>query len=126
MRHFEARHDTKMLSLGRDFRPDTTLIQQRNYLRTFLLKKRQRHARQKLVGVEALYLGGSYCVIKIETAPTRAHRNNIRRYNRLLETHLTDVERNYVKQRLAEERAILQGLQSCARGYRDVPRINLE
>jgi hypothetical protein len=65
--------------------------------------------------------------MEVKTAPTRAHRNNIQRYNRLLETHLTDVERNYVKQRLAEERAILQGLQSCTkRGYPDVPRMNLE
>jgi hypothetical protein len=29
----------------------------------------------------------------------------------LLETHLTDVERDYIEGRLSEERAILQGLQ---------------
>jgi hypothetical protein len=39
-------------------------------------------------------------------------RNNIRRYRRLLETELTDLERQYVERRLAEERAALQRLTS--------------
>ena len=44
-------------------------------------------------------------------ARVHAHRSNIRRYRTLLETHLTDVERDYIEGRLSEERAILQGLQ---------------
>lgn len=39
-----------------------------------------------------------------------AHRNNIRRYNRLLRTHLTDVERSYVQSRLSEEKSALQSV----------------
>lgn len=38
----------------------------------------------------------------------QAHRNNIRRYHRLLKTHLTDVERRYIEYRLSEEQAALQ------------------
>lgn len=40
----------------------------------------------------------------------RAHRNNIRRYRRLLETELTDLERRFIEQRLAEERSRFEGL----------------
>jgi hypothetical protein len=36
------------------------------------------------------------------------HRNNIRRYRRLLETHLTNAERDYIELRLSEERAVLR------------------
>jgi hypothetical protein len=36
-----------------------------------------------------------------------AHRNNTRRYRRLLETH-TDAERDYIELRLSEERAVLR------------------
>jgi hypothetical protein len=35
----------------------------------------------------------------------RAHRNNIHRYQRLLATHLSDLERAYIERRLTEERA---------------------
>src|SRR6516164_4860453 len=45
------------------------------------------------------------------TARVHAHHSNIRRYRKLLETHLTDVERDYIEGRLSEERAILQALQ---------------
>jgi len=45
-------------------------------------------------------------------ARVHAHRSNIRRYRTLLETHLTDVERDYIEGRLSEERAILQALQT--------------
>ncbi len=38
----------------------------------------------------------------------QAHRNNIWRYQRLLRTRLTDVERQYIKVRLSEEEAALQ------------------
>jgi hypothetical protein len=40
----------------------------------------------------------------------RARRNNIRRYRRLLETQLTDLERGFIERRLAEERAALDRL----------------
>ena len=40
----------------------------------------------------------------------RAHRNNISRYERLLATQLTELERNYVERRLAEERTALMAL----------------
>ena len=51
-------------------------------------------------------------MMEAEAALSRAHRDNIRRYNKLLETHLTDVERDFVESRLSEERAVLQALQS--------------
>jgi len=40
----------------------------------------------------------------------RAHRNNIHRYQRLLATHLSDVERAYIERRLAEERAGIEAV----------------
>lgn len=40
----------------------------------------------------------------------RAHRNNIRRYRRLLETSLTDLERGYIERRLLDERASVEAL----------------
>jgi len=43
-----------------------------------------------------------------KTACLDAHRNNIRRYCALLETHLTDVEREYIERRLSEELAVLR------------------
>jgi len=38
------------------------------------------------------------------------HQNNINRYRRLLRTKLTDLERDYVERRLAEERQSLEVL----------------
>jgi len=43
-----------------------------------------------------------------KTARLDAHRNNIRRYRGLLETHLKDVEREYIERRLSEELAVLR------------------
>jgi len=40
----------------------------------------------------------------------RAHQNNIRRYRRLLATHLTDLERAYIESRLNEEQASMETL----------------
>ena len=57
-------------------------------------------------------------MMEVEAALTRAHRSNIRRYNKLLETHLTDIERDFIESRLSEERAVLQALQSGAMGER--------
>jgi hypothetical protein len=42
--------------------------------------------------------------VDAKAALMHAHRNNIRRYRRLLETHLTDNER-LLRMRLSEERA---------------------
>ncbi len=39
-----------------------------------------------------------------------AYRNNINRYQKLLRTHLTDVERNYIKERLSAYRAAIEAL----------------
>jgi hypothetical protein len=35
-------------------------------------------------------------------------RENIRRYERILHTHLTDLERDFIKKRIAEERRVLE------------------
>ena len=40
----------------------------------------------------------------------QAHRNNIGRYQRLLKTRLTSVERHYIEGRLSEERSALQAV----------------
>ncbi|WKA26091.1 hypothetical protein [Bradyrhizobium roseum] len=40
----------------------------------------------------------------------RAHRNNIHRYQRLLKTRLSDLERAYVARRLKEERVLVESL----------------
>jgi hypothetical protein len=43
-------------------------------------------------------------------ARLRAHQTNIRRYRRLLATHLTDLERAYIERRLNEEQSSMQAL----------------
>jgi hypothetical protein len=44
-----------------------------------------------------------------------AHRTNIERYRRLLKTHLTVIEREFVERRLGEEeRALMEIAQSAA------------
>ena len=40
----------------------------------------------------------------------RSHQNNVRRYSRLLATHLTDIERGYIERRLSEERRCVEAL----------------
>jgi hypothetical protein len=44
----------------------------------------------------------------VEYALCQAHRNNIKQYERLLDTHLTDIERDFIDIRLSEERAALR------------------
>jgi hypothetical protein len=46
-------------------------------------------------------------MIDEKLARLRAHRNNINRYRRLLQTQLTMLERNFIEQRLSEEDAAL-------------------
>jgi hypothetical protein len=40
----------------------------------------------------------------------RTHRNNIMRYRRLLETKLTECERQFIERRLSEERSAIEKL----------------
>jgi len=42
-----------------------------------------------------------------------AHRSNIERYEKLLQTHLTDYERAYIQRRLNEERHSLAQLSAA-------------
>jgi hypothetical protein len=46
------------------------------------------------------------------TAKILSHRRNIQRYARLLATELTELERQYLHRRIAEEQAELDRLQS--------------
>jgi hypothetical protein len=46
------------------------------------------------------------------TAKILSHRRNLHRYARLLATELTDLERQYLHRRTAEEQAELERLQS--------------
>jgi len=39
-----------------------------------------------------------------------AYRNNIHRYHRLLQTRLTDVERQYIQARLSDHQSAIQAL----------------
>ncbi|UWU77906.1 hypothetical protein N2603_05430 [Bradyrhizobium huanghuaihaiense] len=45
-----------------------------------------------------------------DLARVRAHRNNIHRYRRLLRTKLSELERQFIERRLAQEQATLQCL----------------
>jgi hypothetical protein len=49
-------------------------------------------------------------MIDEQLARFRTHRNNIARYRRLLQTHLTDYEREFIERRMAEERSIFESL----------------
>lgn len=46
----------------------------------------------------------------LDTILITAHRGNIRRYQRLLRTHLTELERSFVLRRLGEEKSALTNL----------------
>jgi hypothetical protein len=47
-----------------------------------------------------------------DLACIRAHRNNIHRYRGLLKTRLSDLERQFVERRLAEEKTSLKAVAS--------------
>ena len=51
-------------------------------------------------------------MIEENIASLRMHRNNISRYRRLLKTTLTDLERDFIERRLAEERSAFESLAS--------------
>ena len=46
----------------------------------------------------------------VGTALINAYRNNIHRYNRLLQTHLTDIERQYIQARLLDHQSAIRAL----------------
>jgi hypothetical protein len=54
-------------------------------------------------------------MIDFNTAQVRSHRRNIERYCRLLTTELTDLERQYLHKRIAEEPDCLWHLSDFAR-----------
>jgi predicted house-cleaning noncanonical NTP pyrophosphatase (MazG superfamily) len=49
-------------------------------------------------------------MLDIVSARLRTHMNNIARYRRLLETKLTELEREYIQRRLLEEESNLEAL----------------
>ena len=53
-------------------------------------------------------------MIDLETGQVRQHQQNIKRYCRLLATELTDLERQYLHKRIAEEYAQLKRLEKAA------------
>ena len=53
-------------------------------------------------------------MIDFYTAQVRRHQQNIDRYCRLLATELTDLERQYLHKRIAEEYAQLEQLKDAA------------
>jgi hypothetical protein len=60
----------------------------------------------------------------IDDQLARAHRNNIRRYRHLLQTSLTEFERQFVEKRLNEEQSKLEKLFNSVstEAHRDRPR----
>jgi hypothetical protein len=52
-------------------------------------------------------------MIDFHMAKVRGHRPNIERYCRLLATELTDLERQYLHKRIAEEHAQLEQLEKA-------------
>jgi 5-bromo-4-chloroindolyl phosphate hydrolysis protein len=50
-------------------------------------------------------------VTERDLAHLRAHQRNVDRYVRLLRTQLSDHERRYIENRLAEARAVIAGSQ---------------
>jgi hypothetical protein len=53
-------------------------------------------------------------MIDFKTTQIRRHQQNIKRYCRLLATELTDLERQYLHKRIAEEYAQLKQLERAA------------
>jgi hypothetical protein len=59
-----------------------------------------------------------------KTAHVRHHRQNIERYCRLLATELTDLERQYLHKRIAEEHAQLERLEKSRAGTATRPSLS--
>ena len=49
-------------------------------------------------------------MIEESFARLRTHRNNVQRYRQLLETRLTDLERQFIQKRLSEEQSAIESL----------------
>ena len=49
-------------------------------------------------------------MIEESFARLRTHRNNVQRYRHLLETRLTDLERQFIEKRLSEEQSAIESL----------------
>jgi hypothetical protein len=60
---------------------------------------------------------------ELQNALIVARRKTIARYNRLLHTKLTDVERRYVRKRIAQERAELEQLKRQAARMADMATV---
>jgi predicted house-cleaning noncanonical NTP pyrophosphatase (MazG superfamily) len=56
-------------------------------------------------------------MLDIASARLSTHRKNIARYRRLLETKLTELERDYVQRRLSEEQSDLEALGSVESAF---------
>jgi hypothetical protein len=69
-------------------------------------------------------------MIDFHTTQARGHRQNIERYCRLLATELTELERQYLHKRIAEEYAQLERLerakQNCTQALRPRPQIEVQ
>ena len=63
-------------------------------------------------------------MIDFKTAQARRHRQNIERYCRLLATELTDLERQYLHKRIAEEYAQLKSLEKSRAGTESSPSLS--
>jgi hypothetical protein len=63
-------------------------------------------------------------MIDFRTAKMRGHRRNIEPYCRLLATELTDLERQYLHKRIAEEHAQLERLKKS--GEEQQPEVRLK
>ena len=50
-------------------------------------------------------------------ARLHARRNNVRRYRRLLQTELTELERQYIERRLNEEKSAMESLTSSPQQF---------
>jgi hypothetical protein len=55
-------------------------------------------------------MSGDEMMIDEKPARLRTHRNNISHYRRLLNTQLTDCERQFIEKRLSEERSAMERL----------------
>lgn len=61
-------------------------------------------------------------MLEADLALIRAHRNNIYRYRRLLRTRLSDLERQFIERRLAEEQTALDTLAGHFQSFRRTDR----
>jgi hypothetical protein len=65
-------------------------------------------------------------MIDFHEVQVQGHRRNLERYCRLLATELTDLEREYLHKRIAEEHAQLKRLENRQRKPEAVPADALE